>query len=221
MMEQPGTRSNRQVCMLRDLTLRLVGFPISLDDPVTRHFRDYLLPGRARNPIFALRLDLCCSGHLPYGIYDHLRAVNLHVVAATLGDNQGALRGKSGELLLQPHQRGLPFLKIGPVICRRDDGERDVWKRTAICDLPIAFGDAFFLEVGRRSRLKTRARLQFTGRIGARGLPRGQRLTRPPGTFSQTFARTGHQASVRPTDRAGGCRLPTATREGWSRPRPL
>ena len=50
-------------------------------------FRGHLLPDKPGRRIFGLRLDRCCSHHLPYGIYNRLRAVNLNVVAATVRDN--------------------------------------------------------------------------------------------------------------------------------------
>src|SRR4051812_25435145 len=84
--------------------------------------------------------------------------------------------GERRQSPLQPHQGGPPRLEEGSVIRRRNDGERDVRERTAVYDLPVAFGDALLLEVGRRSRLKARA---SSIREALRGLrrPAGRRPT--------------------------------------------
>ena len=54
------------------------------------------------------------------------------------------------------------------MIRRGNQRERDIWKRTGVSDLAVAFGDAFFLEVGCCSRLEPS---HFQTRCGARAAP--------------------------------------------------
>ena len=107
--------------------------------------------GQNRTAQHQKSLDLwfdLCSSHFSYGINDCLRTVKLNVVAATLRHDQYALSGKSGELLLQPHQGRLPFFEVRSVIRRGNHDERGIWKRARTLDLFIALGNAFFFEEG-------------------------------------------------------------------------
>ena len=53
------------------------------------------------------------------------------------------------ELSLQVHQGRLPILEKWSMVGRGNYRERDVWKRVGIRDLLIAFGNTFFLKIGR------------------------------------------------------------------------
>jgi hypothetical protein len=127
-----------------------------------------------------------CSRDLPYGINDCLWAVNLNVVAASPRHIESGLIGEriascSGAIALG----GLPCLEKWSMI-RRNNCERDIWKRTPVHDLPVAFGNPF---LGRRSRFEARTCSTRSGHWGSKR-PARQHLTSRWGIFSQTFAET-------------------------------
>jgi hypothetical protein len=95
------------------------------------------------------RISLSCLHHSFDCINGRAGTVNLNVVTATLRNNESPTRGKSSELPLQVHQGRLPILEKWSMVGRGNYRERDVWKLAGFRDLLIAFGNTFFLKVGR------------------------------------------------------------------------